>query len=260
MPINYFEQRRSQGVSARGDLSIASCAAANLLRVDSTHLTQNTFLLKTKLRVLVETESVTRRAMAAEQRPTRQTLEYVKKVLTRLAVVPSSSSYGTGFFKYLSGEGAEVVEVTRQNRRRRGKSDPVDAEAAARAALNGEITGAPKFQDGVVESIRALRVAFTSARDARTRAALQIRDLLVNAPHALCAEIEPLSTEHRVARCVRFRPGDPFDPRGWTGAGCMLAPNQLWHHDEARREAEEEPQQVHVEGVEARVRLSIRRL
>jgi transposase len=42
--------------------------------------------------------------------------------------------------------------------------------------------------------------------------ALQIRDLLVNAPHALRAEIEPLSTEHRVARCARFRPGDPLDP------------------------------------------------
>jgi transposase len=133
--------------------------------------------------------------------------------------VEGTGSYGTGLFKYLAAEGVEVVEVNRQNRqnrRRRGKSDPVDAEAAARAALNGEATGAPKSQDGVVESIRVLRVAFTSARDTRTRTALQIRDLLVNAPHVLRAEIEPLSTEHRVARCARFRPGDPIDPREAT--------------------------------------------
>jgi transposase len=133
--------------------------------------------------------------------------------------VEGTGSYGAGLFKHLAGEGVEVVEVNRQNRqnrRRRGKSDPVDAEAAARAALNGEATGAPKAQDGVVESIRSLRVAFTSARDARTRVALQVRDLLVNAPHALRAEIEPLSTEQRVARCARFRPGDPADPREAT--------------------------------------------
>jgi transposase len=71
--------------------------------------------------------------------------------------VEGTGSYGAGLFKHLAGEGVEVVEVNRQNRqnrRRRGKSDPVDAEAAARAALNGEATGAPKSQDGVVESIR----------------------------------------------------------------------------------------------------------
>jgi transposase len=133
--------------------------------------------------------------------------------------VEGTGSYGAGLFKHLAGEGVEVVEVNRQNRqnrRRRGKSDPVDAEAAARAALNGEATGAPKSQDGVVESIRSLRVAFTSARDTRTRVALQIRDLLVNAPHALRAEIEPLLTEQRAARCARFRPGDPIDPREAT--------------------------------------------
>jgi transposase len=133
--------------------------------------------------------------------------------------IEGTGSYGVGLFQHLASEGVEVVEMNRQNRqnrRRRGKSDPVDAEAAARAALNGEASGSPKSQDGVVESIRTLRVAFTSARDTRTRVALQIRDLLVNAPHALRAEIEPLSTEHRVARCARFRPGDPADPREAT--------------------------------------------
>jgi transposase len=133
--------------------------------------------------------------------------------------IEGTGSYGAGLSQHLAGEGVEVIEVNRQNRqnrRRRGKSDPIDAEAAARAVLNGEASGAPKSHDGVVESIRALRVAFTSARDARTRVALQSRDLLVNAPPALRAEIEPLSSEQRASRCARFRPGDPLDPREAT--------------------------------------------
>ncbi len=133
--------------------------------------------------------------------------------------VEGTGSYGKGLFRYLASKGVEVVEVNRPNRqlrRRRGKSDTVDAEAAARAALNGEATVVPKTHDGVVESIRALRVAFTSARNSRTRVALQIRDLIVTAPAQLRAEIEGLSTAQRAARCARFRPGDPSDPREAT--------------------------------------------
>lgn len=141
--------------------------------------------------------------------------------------VEGTGSYGAGLYRYLFDEGVEVVEVNRPNRqmrRRRGKSDTVDAESAARSALNGEATVIPKTHDSIVESIRALRVAFTSARNSRTRVALQIRDLIVTAPAPLRAEIEPLSTALRVARCARFRPGDPTDPReAWRCAVCLVA-------------------------------------
>ena len=50
-----------------------------------------------------------------------------------------------------------------EERRRRGKSDPVDAEAAARAALAGEDVATPKAANGTVEMVRALRVARRSA-------------------------------------------------------------------------------------------------
>ncbi len=130
--------------------------------------------------------------------------------------VEGTGAYGAGLARHLSGEGVEVVEVNRPNRqvrRRRGKSDTVDAEAAARAALNGEATVAPKAQVGVVESIRVHRVAFVSARSHRTQVALQIRDLIVTAPPELRAVLGPLATEERVARCARFRViGDPADP------------------------------------------------
>ncbi len=85
--------------------------------------------------------------------------------------VEGTGAYGAGLARHLAREGVEVVEVNRPNRtmrRRRGKSDTVDAEAAARAALNGEASVTPKAEDGIVESIRVLRVAFTSARNSRT--------------------------------------------------------------------------------------------
>ena len=60
----------------------------------------------------------------------------------------------------------QVVEVNRPdraNRRRKGKNDPVDAEAAARAVLAGQATAVPKSRDGAVEALRALTMARNSA-------------------------------------------------------------------------------------------------
>ena len=51
----------------------------------------------------------------------------------------------------------EVERPKRRHLRRKGKSDPIDAEAAARAVLAGEAAGVPKSGEGRAESIRALR-------------------------------------------------------------------------------------------------------
>ena len=129
--------------------------------------------------------------------------------------VEGTGCYGLGLTRSLAAGGVEVVEVNRPNRqlrRRRGKSDTVDAEAAARAVLNGEATSIPKAADGIVESIRALRVAFCSTRNARSRISNQIRDLLVTAPNSLRASLEPLDTDERVARAARFRCVNSSDP------------------------------------------------
>ena len=130
--------------------------------------------------------------------------------------VEGTGAYGAGLARYLGEAGVEVLEVNRPNRqarRRRGKSDTVDAEAAARAALNGEATIVPKTHAHIVESIRVLRVAFTSARDSRTRVANQIRDLVVTAPNELRSVLGPLATPERVARCAGLRvTGDLADP------------------------------------------------
>ena len=102
--------------------------------------------------------------------------------------VEGTGSYGAGLARYLTADGIEVAEVIRPNRqarRRRGKSDPADAVAAALAALTGEASGQPKSGDGAVESIRALQVARRGAVKARTQAANQLHDLIVTAPQEL---------------------------------------------------------------------------
>jgi len=131
------------------------------------------------------------------------------------AGVEGTGTYGAGLARYLTGNGITVVEVNRPNRqarRRRGKSDATDAEAAARAALNGEASGVPKAGTGPVESLRALRVARRSAMKARTQAASQIRDLTVTAPDILRVQLVGLDTRARVDTCARFRPGPVSDP------------------------------------------------
>lgn len=129
--------------------------------------------------------------------------------------VEGTGSYGAGLARHLAEASVEVVEVNRPNcqmRRSRGKNDTIDAEAAARAALNGQATAAPKARDGLVESIRVLRIAFRSARSTRATIGIQIRDLVVCAPEELRAVLEPLETAQRVERAARFRPGPATDP------------------------------------------------
>ena len=81
--------------------------------------------------------------------------------------IEGTGSYGAGLSRHLTGIGVEVAEVNRPNRqlrRRFGKTDATDAQAAARAVLSGQATGAPKSGNGPVESIRMLQMAGLSNR------------------------------------------------------------------------------------------------
>jgi transposase len=126
------------------------------------------------------------------------------------AGVEGTGSFGAGLTRFLRAEGIEVFEVIRPRRRDQycsGKSDPIDAEAAARAVLAGTATGVPKGTDGEVEMIRILRAARRSAVKARAQAANQLKALLITAPERLKSELRRLSTTRLVARSSRFRPG-----------------------------------------------------
>lgn len=129
--------------------------------------------------------------------------------------VEGTGSYGAGLARFLTGADITVIEVSRPNRadrRARGKSDPLDAENAARAVLAGTATGQPKARDGIVEAIRALHTTRRGAVKARTAAINQFAGLLVSAPEPLRAQLKPLSEAQRLATATAFRPGDLANP------------------------------------------------
>ncbi|MFB7222806.1 hypothetical protein [Streptomyces sp. NPDC056227] len=81
-----------------------------------------------------------------------------------------------------------MIEVNRPDkaeRRRIGKSDPIDAYADTRAVVSGRAASAPK--DGAIAGIRALQTAACSAIKARSATLNQIAHLLITAPDAIRA-------------------------------------------------------------------------
>src|SRR5215212_5217019 len=134
--------------------------------------------------------------------------------------VEGSGSFGVGLARFLRARGVPTVEVNRpnrQHRRRFGKHDTADAEAAARAVQAKSATGEPKSADGPAEMVRTLQLVRRSALKARTQAANQLRALLVTAPEELKTGLLGLSTAKLVGKAARFRSGGlPEDLRAST--------------------------------------------
>jgi transposase len=128
--------------------------------------------------------------------------------------IEGTGSYGSGLAHHLLDQGVHVVEVNRPNRqarRRHGKSDPADAEAAARATLARDAIGTPKSQDGAVEVIRILRLERRSAIQARTQAANQLHAVVSTAPETLRADLRELSLLALVGHAYKLRTVQPTD-------------------------------------------------
>ncbi|MFD0416858.1 IS110 family transposase [Streptomyces sp. NPDC127108] len=124
--------------------------------------------------------------------------------------VECTGSYGAGLATVLSAADLVVVEVNvpdRGTRHARGKSDPIDAYSAARAAASGRATATPKSRTGAVEALRQLRVTRASAIKARTQAINQLIGLRVTAPEPLRASLTGLTRTALVNCCLRLRPG-----------------------------------------------------
>jgi transposase len=133
--------------------------------------------------------------------------------------VEGTGSYGSGLAAYLRNEAVSLAEVGRPNRqarRRKGKSDGADAEAAARAVLSGEALGVPKSQDGRVEAIRILRLERRSAIHARTQAANQLHAVVSTAPETIREKLRKLSIAALVARVRKLRGTPPSDAASAT--------------------------------------------
>ncbi len=129
--------------------------------------------------------------------------------------VEGTGSYGTGLARFLHDRGVEVVEVDRPNRQlrhRKGKSDPTDALAAARAALSGQAAGKPKLRNGPAEQMRVLLVARRSARDQRIQTLNQIRHLVFTAPEPIRERFLGRYQRGMLTEMTKLRPRRGADP------------------------------------------------
>ena len=120
-----------------------------------------------------------------------------------------TGAYGAGLARHLRGRGVVVIEVdrpNRQERRRNGKSDELDAIEAARAALSGRASGIAKSADGDVEAIRALLVVRRSGRNVRIKYLNQIRHLGFTAPDELRERLRDVHRDQLARTAASLRP------------------------------------------------------
>src|SRR6266498_3741296 len=112
---------------------------------------------------------------------------------------------------WVAGHGVIVTVGVNQPhahaRHRRGKSDPIDAELAARAVVSAVACAIPKHSAGIVEAIRQLGVTRASAVKARSAALNQLENLIMTAPDELRVELARRKTlPAKATLCRKLRP------------------------------------------------------
>ena len=130
------------------------------------------------------------------------------------AGVEGTGSYGAGLTRYLRRHDVTVIEVNRPDRaarRRHGKTDTIDAVAAARAVLSQRATGTAKATDGPVEMLRMFRLARASAVKSRTQAVNQLKAVIVTADPALRDTLTGRSTTALIRACANLPDTAPTD-------------------------------------------------
>jgi transposase len=125
--------------------------------------------------------------------------------------IEGTGSYGAGLSRSLLSAGHTVLEVNRPNRQLRhqhGKSDPLDAESAARAVLSGQADAQPKSGTSSVEMIRHLKVARDTAVKSRSQAMITLKAIIVSAPTPLREQLGGMPGKMALIRhLTALRPG-----------------------------------------------------
>lgn len=132
----------------------------------------------------------------------------------RAWALEGAGAYGKGLARHLEAHGERVYEVERprrSGRRKRGKSDALDALRAARSLLEEEELATPRA-GGAREALRVLLKTRESAVQARRCALNQLRALIVTCPEPQRAELRSLTRARLLACCRRLRPASAGDP------------------------------------------------
>lgn len=123
--------------------------------------------------------------------------------------VEGTNSFGAALTRRLQAAGFPVYEVLKPKRgvrRKDGRSDPIDAIAAARSVLAGDGTSLPKSSDGWVEALRHLNAERSQLVAAMTTPANSTGGLPVTAPEPIREKYRGLRTETRMNRLASCRP------------------------------------------------------
>ena len=152
--------------------------------------------------------------------------------------IECTGTYGAGLMRYLQQAGVKVLEVTapdKTDRRKRGKDDTFDAENAAHAAFAGIRAVTPKTRDGMIESLRVLKICRKSAISARRVALQMIQTNIISAPDALRDQLRGMTRMQLIRTLAAWRP-DITDYRNIFSAYRIafksLARRYLELHDE----------------------------
>lgn len=163
----------------------------------------------------------------------RQLLDWARSFgVLRRAGVECTGSYGAALTRHLSTQGIEVTEVNQPDkaaRRRHGKTDAIDAEAAARAVLTGRATAAAKTSDGPVEMLRLFKLAKGSAIKSRTQAINQLKSVLVSADTTLRESLAGLSNPRLFKRCAELDAQHATGPAGAARHTLKLLARRIHH-------------------------------
>jgi transposase len=156
--------------------------------------------------------------------------------------IEGTGSYGAGLVSYLRRHDQKIVEAgrpDRRDRRQRGKSDTLDAENAARAALAQNATAIPRRAEGTSEMLRQIKIARDLAVKARTSTIIALKALIVTAPDELRQELQPLTKAKLRERCAGLRPGAVTTPLAATKHSLralarrwLLLDSEIADHDE----------------------------
>ena len=144
--------------------------------------------------------------------------------------IEGTGSDGAGLARAVRHAGHRVAEVNRSDRRLRraaGKSDTIDAEAAARSVLAGQSTAIPKTADGAVEMMRLLKIARDTAVKARTTAMITLKQIVVNMSPALRETLQDLTDQALLTRCAGLRSG-PLDTPPASAKHTLRALARRW--------------------------------
>ena len=134
----------------------------------------------------------------------------------------------------------EVNQPDKATRRLRGKTDTLDAEAAARAVLSGRASATAKAGDGPVEMLRMFKLAKASAVKARTQTINQLKAVLVAADPALRETLSGLSNTMLIRRCTQLEVDTPQDTTSAAAYTLRLLARRISQLTDEIRELEQQ--------------------